>query len=68
MTTLTLVDPQPMETLPESGEVYVECVQMFTWGRIVAFADVSEIRVMYNRNPSDFHAWSRTATFGEGEV
>lgn len=67
MSTLRLIDPQPMETLPEDGEVYVECTQMFTWQKIVAFADVSDIRVMYSRTPSDFHAWSYTATFEKGE-
>lgn len=68
MTTLTLVNPQPMETLPEKGEVFVLVDFGHEENRQVVQRDIDTIRFSIQYEPKDyFHAWSRTATFGEGE-
>ena len=67
MSTLRLIDPQPMETLPESGRVFVEC--HVESGHMQAL----DIYIEYWRAGNyigiirDVHAWSYTATFEKGE-
>lgn len=67
MTTLTLVDPQPMETLPKTGVVFAEVTNTKTEIRFVGTYDAKDVS-FWMASPRDmaFHAWSRTATFGEG--
>lgn len=70
MTTLTLVNPQPMETLPEDGFVFVHVTSI---GRVDGhrYTRVTEDYVANIREASQYtkyHAWSYTATFKEGEV
>lgn len=66
MTTLTLVNPQPMETLEfdESGFTYAR----FTWpSGTENTAQITDKFYKLMNGFVAFHAWSRTATFGEGE-
>lgn len=68
MTTLTLVDPQPMETLPSTGMVFLDYTFNSTNERMISNSgvDVDVIRHFKGTGNYTYHAWSRTATFGEG--
>jgi hypothetical protein len=51
---MTLIDPQPMETLPEKGYVYVECQYDLIGGSCIK----TEIRKAQDiRNRPTFLAW-----------
>ncbi len=63
---LRLVNPQPMDTLPQDGEVFVGWQYQWSGGASDLFVkdqDVSEIRIFMKKYPDVvvYHAWSDTA-------
>ena len=66
MRTLTLIDPQPMETLPTEGMVFCDWEKPVSARRSVSYYDVFNVRFMSQaKGHGLFHAWSYTATFAE---
>ena len=64
---MRLIDPQPMETLPEEGEVFVEFKYVGNATTWIDWYDVDHLRCktanpQYNRR---LLAWSYTATTKE---
>ncbi len=65
---MKLIDPQPMETLPEEGEVCTEWQHPETGERRIIMCDVFNIRYhMPYKKYGTYHAWSYTATTKEEE-
>lgn len=70
MSDLRLLNPQPMETLPEDEalELFVDVEFGHEENRMVVQRDTDQIRRSIKYEPKDvFHAWSYTATFEKGE-
>lgn len=57
-----LVDPQPMETLPEDGAVFIEKYDRILQCRFVYEQDAEYIHA---DSTSQFFAWSYTVTLAE---
>lgn len=66
---MRLVNPQPMETLPETGRVWIEVTQARSGQRYVIKGplDVQTVQLYYLGNSlySAVHAWSHAITVEE---
>ena len=65
MTTLTLIDPQPIDTLPGKGGVFIEVTNTIINERYVRIGRAE--RTKMGSQYRILHAWSDTAKFVEGE-
>ena len=59
MKPMHLVDPQPMNTLPDDGEVYIDTMNVYTGKREIAKYHVALIRLFIGCSTED--SWSHSA-------
>ena len=65
MRTLTLIDPQPMETLPTEGFAFISYTHPIELKPSTHPWNVSNVSIYRAVHKYTFHAWSYTATFAE---